>query len=105
MIDLQVITRDGTREGIEAEGGLTLLEAIRGSGNEELQALCGGTRSCATCHVYVDNAWIDRIGRAEGDEEDLLEGSEYQSANSRLACQIELRPDMSGLQITIAPQD
>lgn len=105
MIDLLVFTRNGAAEEVKADEGMTLLEAIRGSGNEELQALCGGTCSCATCHVIVDETWIDRTGRAEGDEEDLLGGSEHQSPNSRLACQIALRPDMSGMRVTIAPQD
>lgn len=105
MIDLLVFTRDGAAEEVKAHEGITLLEAIRGSGNEELQALCGGTRSCATCHVIVDEAFIDRTGRAEGDEGDLLEGSAFMSTSSRLACQIALRPDMSGMRVTIAPQD
>lgn len=105
MIDLVVVTRDGIAEQIGGEEGMSLLEAIRNSGNDELQALCGGTCSCATCHVIVDDAWIDRTGHAGADEQDLLEGSLHQSANSRLSCQITLRPDMSGLRVAIAPQD
>ena len=105
MIDLIVITRSGGTENISADEGTTLLDAIRDSGNDELQALCGGSCSCATCHVLVDEAWIERIGRAEGNECDLLEGSSYNCANSRLSCQVSLSADLAGLRVTLAPEE
>ena len=105
MIDLIVVTRSGDEEKIRADDGATLLDAIRDSGNDELQALCGGSCSCATCHVLVDENWIERVGPAEGNECDLLEGSAYISANSRLSCQVKLHPELSGLRVTLAPED
>lgn len=105
MIDLIVVTRSGAEEKIRADDGTTLLDAIRESGNDELQALCGGSCSCATCHVLIDDSWIDRVGTAEGNEGDLLEGSAHICPSSRLSCQVKLHPKLSGLRVTLAPED
>jgi 2Fe-2S ferredoxin len=71
----------------------------------ELLALCGGFCSCATCHVHVAPAWADRVGAPGVDEGALLESSEHRSATSRLACQIKVTNVLSGLAVTIAPED
>lgn len=105
MIDLFVVTRSGAVEKIHAAEGATLLDAIRDSGNDELQALCGGSCSCATCHVFVDDDWIGRVGTAEENESELLEGSSHIRANSRLSCQVKLDKGLSGLRVTVAPEE
>lgn len=105
MIELVIVTRSGGMAKIHGQEDTTLLEAIRDSGNDELQALCGGSCSCATCHVLVDDEWIGRVGYAQGNEYDLLEGSSHYSANSRLSCQVKLAPELSGLRITLAPEE
>ncbi|UZW56374.1 2Fe-2S iron-sulfur cluster-binding protein [Sphingobium sp. JS3065] len=105
MMELFVVTRSGATEKLHGEEGATLLDAIRGSGNDELQALCGGSCSCATCHVLVDEEWIGRVGHAEGDECELLEGSSHKGANSRLSCQVKLEPGLSGLRVVLAPEE
>ena len=67
-------------------------------------AICGGLCSCATCHVYVDEAWMARLPKRQSDEQDLLtELADYRSANSRLSCQVDFTEALSGLKVTIAP--
>ncbi len=70
-----------------------------------VEAICGGVCSCATCHVFVDDAWVARLPAREQDEEELLEELEYFRPNSRLSCQIEVGPEFDGLKVTIAPEE
>ena len=81
------------------------MEAIRDSGDNEVQALCGGCCSCATCHVYVDEAFLDQLPAMSNDENELLESSSHRRANSRLSCQIPFAAALGGLRVTIAPED
>lgn len=67
-------------------------------------ALCGGCLSCATCHVFVDEAFIDRLVPMSADEDELLNSSDARCSTSRLSCQIELTEDLEGLSVTIAPE-
>jgi 2Fe-2S ferredoxin len=67
--------------------------------------LCGGACACATCHVYVDPQFADRLAKMHGDEDDLLESSSHRQANSRLSCQIPLAAIIDGMQVTVAPED
>jgi 2Fe-2S ferredoxin len=84
---------------------MSLMEAIRDAGVDELLALCGGCASCATCHVYVDLADLPRLAPMTGDEDDLLDSSQYRMENSRLSCQIPFGAMLHGLRIVIAPDD
>jgi 2Fe-2S ferredoxin len=81
------------------------MEAIRDNGFDELLALCGGCCSCATCHVHVDPAFLDRLPVMSADEDDLLESSDHREANSRLSCQLPFTADLDGLRVAIAPED
>ncbi|MBC7737022.1 MAG: 2Fe-2S iron-sulfur cluster binding domain-containing protein [Candidatus Saccharibacteria bacterium] len=90
---------------MEAQAGLSLMEAIRDNGFDELLALCGGCCSCATCHVYVDPAFADKLPPMSEDENDLLESSDHRNETSRLSCQVPLTPDMDGLKVSIAAED
>src|SRR3546814_8528794 len=105
MPKLTVVTREGQESTIEAETGLSVMEAIRDSGYDELLALCGGCCSCATCHVYVDEEWADQLPPVSDDENDLLESSEHRQATSRLSCQLQIGADTDSLRVTIAPED
>lgn len=102
---LNVTTRDGETSEIDVGDGLTVMEAIRDNGFDELLALCGGCCSCATCHVHVDPAFADRLPAMSADEDDLLESSDHRVATSRLSCQIPFTADLDGLRVTIAPED
>lgn len=105
MPTLTVVTRAGLESTVEAADGLTVMEAIRDNGFDELLALCGGCCSCATCHVHVDSAFADRLPPMGEDEDDLLESSDHRAATSRLSCQIPLTMALDGLRVTIAPED
>ena len=105
MPRLIVTTRSGDTSEIDVGDGLTVMEAIRDNGFDELLALCGGCCSCATCHVYVDPAFTDRLPAMGEDEDDLLESSDHRAASSRLSCQLPFTDSLDGLRVTIAPED
>ncbi|RPF72048.1 2Fe-2S iron-sulfur cluster-binding protein [Aurantiacibacter spongiae] len=105
MPTLTVVTRSGEETSVEVEDGLTVMEAIRDNGFDELLALCGGCCSCATCHVHVDPAFKDRLPDMSEDEDDLLDSSDHRNENSRLGCQIPFTPALDGLKVRIAEED
>lgn len=105
MPELTIVSRDGTERTVDGKAGWSVMENIRDAGFDELLALCGGSCSCATCHVHVDEAWVDRLAPMDADEDDLLDSSSHRSANSRLSCQIPFGPALDGLRVTIAPED
>lgn len=105
MISLTVKLRNGSEEALQGEAGQTLMEAIRKAGIYELLAMCGGSCSCATCHVFVERGPESMRTPAEEDEDDLLDSSDYRAPNSRLSCQIVLSEDLDGLVVRIAPEN
>ena len=105
MPKLIVTTRSGETREVEAGSGLTVMEAIRDNGFDELLALCGGCCSCATCHVHVDPAFFDKLPPISADEDDLLDSSDDRAANSRLSCQIPFTDALDGLRVRIAEED
>ncbi len=105
MPKLVVVNRAGEEKTVDAAAGLSVMEAIRDNGFDELLALCGGCCSCATCHIHVDAAWADKLPAMSEDENDLLDSSDHRNASSRLSCQIHLTDDLDGLKVAIAPED
>ena len=105
MPELTVVTRNGEERTVTADAGLTVMEAIRDNGFDELLALCGGCCSCATCHVHVDPAFADLLPPMSRDEDDLLDSSMDRDATSRLSCQIEFTDALDGLKVRIAEED
>jgi 2Fe-2S ferredoxin len=105
MPKMIVVTREGDETTVEGETGLSVMEVIRDNGFDELLALCGGCCSCATCHVYVDDAFAARLPAMSEDENDLLDSSDYRTEASRLSCQIPFSDALDGLKVTIAPED
>ncbi len=105
MPKLVVTNREGETSEIEVEDGLTVMEAIRDNGFDELLALCGGCCSCATCHVFVEEGAKEKLPEMSEDEDDLLESSDHRKENSRLSCQIPFNSELDGLKVTIAPED
>lgn len=105
MIEIQVIGRDGAAKIISSAPGISLMEALRDNGFDELLALCGGCCSCATCHVYVESGPVGADTAAGSDEDDLLESSDNRQPNSRLSCQVPLSEESSPLVVRIAPED
>ncbi|MEQ1495260.1 MAG: 2Fe-2S iron-sulfur cluster-binding protein [Novosphingobium sp.] len=105
MPKLVVVNRAGVETAVEASVGVSVMEAIRDNGFDELLALCGGCCSCATCHVYVDPAFAGKVNPLSEDENDLLDSTDHRTENSRLGCQIEITGELDGLKVTIAPED
>ena len=105
MPKLVVVNRAGEEKEIEASAGVSVMEAIRDNGFDELLALCGGCCSCATCHVVVDPAFADKLPAMSEDENDLLDSTDHRNETSRLSCQIEMSDALDGLKVTIAPED
>ena len=105
MPKLIVVNRAGEEREVEAAAGLTVMEAIRDNGFDELLALCGGCCSCATCHVHVDPAFVDQLPAMSEDENDLLDSSDHRNEYSRLSCQVSVTDALEGLRVTIAQED
>lgn len=105
MTRLIVTTREGAETTIDAVTGHSVMESIRDAGIDELLALCGGCCSCATCHVYVDEAFAAALPPVGTDEDDLLDSSDQRRATSRLSCQIVVTDALDGLKVTIAADD
>ena len=101
---LKVVDRDGVEHEVKAGGGGSLMEPLRDH-DLGITAICGGMCSCATCHVYVDAAWVSRLTAAMSDETDMLRDLSTQRSNSRLSCQIQLSDALDGLKVTIAPEE
>lgn len=102
---IHVISRAGIEKTVQADPGRSVMEALRDSGLDEIQAICGGCCSCATCHVYVDSAFLDRLPAPNKDESELLDTSEHRKDCSRLSCQIPISASLDGLRLTVAPED
>ncbi|MPT48672.1 MAG: 2Fe-2S iron-sulfur cluster binding domain-containing protein [Sphingobium sp.] len=105
MAQLNVITRDGETQTIEAQSGYSVMEILRDNGIDELLALCGGCCSCATCHIIVDEEHKDALPPMSEDENDLLDSSDHRTPLSRLGCQVPFTEDMDGMTVIIAPED
>ena len=105
MPTIHVTGREGEEKTITVDNGISVMEAIRDNGFDELLALCGGCCSCATCHVHIDEDWKAKLPEMSEDEDDLLESSDHRNEFSRLSCQIELSDDLDGLKVRIADED
>ena len=99
---IRVTDTDGATHELEGLDGWRAMEVIRDWG-VGIKAECGGSCSCATCHVYVGEPWIEKLPEPTDDEEDLLFSTLDKKPNSRLSCQILLSDDLDGLELTIAP--
>lgn len=105
MLKLVVKKRENEQILLDAQEGLSFMEIIRDGGVDELLALCGGCCSCATCHIYVDADFVQRLPAMSDDENDLLGGSDHRTERSRLSCQIAFSAALDGVRVTIAPED
>jgi len=102
MARMTVVDRDGKEHQVEAKPGLKVMEILREL-DYGVAAICGGLCSCATCHVYIDEAWVDRLPAKQSDEQELLvELTDYREQTSRLSCQVEFTEDLDNLKLTIA---
>jgi len=107
MTSIEIKARDrvGAEFDLQTVTGSTVMETLRDAGLD-VEALCGGCCSCATCHVYVDADWLTTVGPRGDSEDELLRLSEHLDADrSRLGCQIKLDEQHEGLTVTLAPEE
>lgn len=105
MAKMIVTDQQGTVHEVEGQAGLKLMETLR-EHDFGVTAICGGLCSCATCHVFVDPAWVDRLPDAQSDERELLvELMHYDPDRSRLSCQLDFTEALDGIVLTVAPEE
>lgn len=101
MAKITFIAFDGTRFDVEAQNGSTVMENAIRNGVPGIEAECGGACACATCHVYVDEAWTGAVGEPQAMEEDMLDFAYEPQPNSRLSCQIRVSDALDGLVVRV----
>ena len=90
----------GKVKTIEVDNGLTVMEGAIQNEIPGIDADCGGSMACATCHIYVDEKWLNKIPKAEEAEEDMIDMAFEPKKNSRLSCQIIVSDELDGLEVT-----
>jgi 2Fe-2S ferredoxin len=98
---IHVTDQEGTEHELEGLEGWRVMEVIRDWGLN-IKAECGGALACATCHVFVEDGWFDKLNPATDEEEDMLDSVADVKANSRLSCQILMSDEIDGLKLTLA---
>ena len=101
MPKITYIAFDGTPHEVEAPVGSTVMENAVKHMVPGIEAECGGACACATCHVYVDDAWTEAVGAPQPMEEDMLDFAYDVRPNSRLSCQIKVKPELDGLIVRV----
>jgi len=101
MTKITFVQQDGVRIETEAENGSTVMETAIMNGVPGIVAECGGACTCATCHVYVDNEWTEKVGGPSMMEEDMLDFAFDVKEVSRLSCQIKVKEEFDGLVVHV----
>ena len=105
MPHVTYVLPDGTETTLDARDGDSVMETAVKNGIRGIVAECGGACSCATCHVFVDEAYTALVGGPGDLEDDMLDGAATERrANSRLSCQIKMSASIDGLRVEIAPK-
>ena len=102
MPTIHVTGRDGEEKAVSVDSGISVMEAIRDNGFDELLALCGGCCSCATCHVHVAPEYMAIVGEPEEIEMDMLELNDDVDEYSRLGCQVQISEALDGITLKVA---
>ena len=100
MPKITFIDQKGLSKIIEIESGLTVMEGAVQNNVPGIDADCGGGMACATCHVYVEDSWFNKISKAEDAEIDMIDMAYKPKKNSRLSCQILVSDEVDGLTVT-----
>jgi 2Fe-2S ferredoxin len=101
MVQVVYVHASGEREVVDVAEGETVMRGAVENGVSGIEAMCGGACSCATCHVYIDGAWIERLDPPHEPETDMLELVEDPRPASRLCCQIQVSSELDGLIVHI----
>ena len=100
---IKVTDREGNKHELEGDTNSTLMEILRDAGLD-IEAACGGCCACATCHVYINDEWVEKIKVKDDDEESMLDQAFDVKNTSRLSCQITLSDDLDGIELELAPE-
>jgi 2Fe-2S ferredoxin len=101
MAKISYVEHDGTVHVVDVKSGSTVMEGAVKNNIPGIDADCGGACACATCHVYVDEAWRAATGERSAMEESMLDFAEGVADNSRLSCQIKVKDALDGLVVTM----
>jgi len=96
---------DGERREVEVENGYSVMEAAINNNIDGIVAECGGACACATCHSYIDEAWIDKMPEMDDMEDSMLDAAYDRRDNSRLTCQLEMNDEWDGLVVHVAENE
>jgi 2Fe-2S ferredoxin len=99
MVKITFIDTAGTARTVEGEVGSTVMETAINNGVPGIEAECGGACACSTCHVYIDDAWREKVGEPSPMEEDMLDFAYEVKPSSRLSCQIKVSEELDGLTL------
>jgi 2Fe-2S ferredoxin len=99
MPSITYIDAAGQSRTVQAQSGSTVMETAVKNSVPGIEAECGGACACATCHVYVDDAWIEKTGKAQPMEDDMLDFAFEVKPTSRLSCQIKVTDALDGLVV------
>ena len=100
---IRVTDREGNKHELEGDSNSTLMEILRDAGLD-IEAACSGCCACATCHVYINDKWLEKISSKEEEEESMLDQAFDVRNTSRLSCQISLSEDLDGIELELAPE-
>ena len=100
MTKITYIQHNGKSHTINVDNGLTVMEGAVQNDIPGIDADCGGSMACATCHVYVKDEWLDKLPLKEDGEEDMLDMAFEPKKNSRLSCQLIVSDELDGLKVT-----
>ena len=101
MPKIKYIEQNGNSKTIEVDNGLTVMEGAIQNNVPGIDADCGGSMACATCHVYVEDSWFNKLPKAEDAENDMIDMAYNPKKNSRLSCQIVVSDELDGIIVNI----
>ena len=104
MPKITYVDNQGNSKKINVDNGLTVMEGAIQNDIPGIDADCGGSMACATCHVYVEEKWLDKIPKAEEAEVDMIDMAYEPKKNSRLSCQLIVSDELEGLTVTTPAQ-
>ena len=105
MPKITFITPDGERHEVEVENGYSVMEAAINNNIDGIVAECGGACACATCHSYIDDAWLDKMPEMDDMEDSMLDAAYDRRDSSRLTCQLEMNDAWDGLIVHVAENE
>ena len=100
MVKITYTDQQGNSKTVDVENGLSVMEGAIQNDVPGIDADCGGSMACATCHVYVEEKWLDKLSKAEDGEIDMIDMAFEPKKNSRLSCQLIVTNELDGLKVT-----